>query len=50
MSTFGNNVPSIFGIPLDVLGLALLAELTGREGNEGALFNSSIVISNILKL
>lgn len=43
-------MPSIFGKPLDVLGLMLLAELTGREGREGALFSSSMVISKILKL
>lgn len=50
VSTFGKSVPSIFGGPLDVLGLALLAELSGRDGRDGALFNSSIDSSKILKL
>ena len=50
MSTLGNRVPSILGTPWDVLGLTLLAELAGREGREGALFNSSLLISKILKL
>lgn len=45
----GNSVPSIFGIPCDVLGRALPVALTGVEGSEGALLSSSIVISNILK-